>query len=88
MNWLKETILEGETVKLIPLNKEHKQGLLNAATDGNLWKLWYTTIPSEETVDSYLNYAFTEKNKGTAFPFVVIHKENNQIIVSGLLMKS
>ena len=81
-NWLKDIHLEGNLVKLIPLNKEHKDDLIIAAADGELWNLWYTSVPSKETVDNYINYALAENQAGRAHAFVVIDKSNNKIIGS------
>jgi len=47
-NWLQEIELIGKRVKLIPLASSHKKELLDAASDGELWNLWYTSVPSSE----------------------------------------
>ena len=41
-SWLRPVQLEGELVKLVPLQKTHKVDLAFAASDGKLWELWYT----------------------------------------------
>ncbi len=81
-NLLNNIQLEGELVRLIPLTKEHRLDLVNAATDGKLWNLWYTSVPSEKTVDSYIDLALTENQAGRAHAFVVIDKSSNKIIGS------
>ncbi|EOR96349.1 N-acetylglutamate synthase [Arcticibacter svalbardensis MN12-7] len=79
-NWLIETELEGDLVKLIPLQRKHRDELVKAAADGELWKLWFTSIPSEKTIDAYLDYALTEYKNDRALPFVVVDKTTNQVI--------
>jgi N-acetyltransferase len=79
-DWLKDIELDGELIKLIPLQKEHRNDLLKAAADGLLWNLWYTTVPSETTIDEYIKFALDEKQNQRALPFIVIHKETNSII--------
>ena len=37
--WLSDTTLEGQTIILIPLQKEHAAALVDAASDGELWNL-------------------------------------------------
>ena len=69
-------------VKLIPLTKDYRDALIVAASDGELWNLWYTSVPSENTVDDYINCALAEKQAGRALAFVVIDKSTNQIIGS------
>ncbi|MGK0236162.1 MAG: RimJ/RimL family protein N-acetyltransferase, partial [Psychroserpens sp.] len=80
--WLSEVTLEGKEVHLVPLRKNHREGLLKAASDGDLSKLWYTSVPSEETIDAYFQYAFNEQNEGHALPFTIIDKKTNTIIGS------
>ena len=81
-NWLNETILKGNSVHLIPLKAEHQSALLEASSDGELWKLWYTSVPSKDSIDSYLEYAFSEQAAGRALLFAVVDKQTQQIIGS------
>lgn len=81
-NWFKNIELEGRIVKLIPLNKFHKDGLLHAASDGKLWELWFTSVPSKENIDQYINNALNEKENNRGFPFVVTDKNTGEIIGS------
>lgn len=81
-NWLKATTLEGKRVKLIPLQKSHKAALLEAASDGKLWELWFTSVPSEQTIDSYIETALREQKAGTALPFTVVDKATDEIVGS------
>jgi RimJ/RimL family protein N-acetyltransferase len=64
------------------LEKSHKEDLLKAAADGNLWELWYTSVPSEKNIDDYINHALTQKEDGIEYPFTVIDKATNAIIGS------
>jgi RimJ/RimL family protein N-acetyltransferase len=79
-NWLHDIVLEGELIKLIPMTTQHKSALVQAASDGELWKLWYTGIPSENTIDEYMDSAMREKAQHKSLPFVVIHKKSNNVI--------
>ncbi len=81
-NWLKNIQLEGALVKLIPITKEHENDLINAASDGKLWNLWYTSVPSQETVKAYINTALTDNLAQHAHAFVVIDKTTNKVIGS------
>ena len=81
-NWLKDIHLEGKSVKLIPLKTEYKESLVKAASDGELWNLWYTSVPSETTVDEYIKLALNENQKQRAHAFVVIDKKTDKIIGS------
>lgn len=67
---------------LAPLTSAHKSDLLNAAADGELWNLWFTNVPNENTIDGYLETAFEQKDVGNSFPFVVQQQATGQIIGS------
>lgn len=73
-------ILRGNTVSLVPLEATHKAGLLAAAQDGELWNLWYTSAPSADTIDEYLNRALQERMRGVSFPFVVVDNRSQKIL--------
>lgn len=80
--WLYETTLEGKLVTLAPLKREHTTVLLDAAGDGELWNLWYTSVPSIKTIDDYLDQAFKDQSEGRALLFVVIDNATQKIIGS------
>ena len=80
--WLKDVELESTTVKLIPLTKLHATPLLKAASDGELWNLWFTSVPSAENVEDYISNALDQKARGESLPFVVVEKSTGDIIGS------
>ena len=79
-NWLRPTTLKGNIVDLIPLQSEHSDALLSAAEDGELWKLWYTSVPFKDTLEKYLHTALEQQSNGSSLPFVVRNKIDNKII--------
>ncbi|MGN7974760.1 GNAT family N-acetyltransferase [Serratia sp. 22264] len=79
-SWLIETELKSKTVSLIPLRKEHAAALVEAAADGRLWELWFTSAPNESTVDDYVDFALSEQVAGRALPFVVVHNDTQKIV--------
>lgn len=82
INWKESLILENENVRLIPLEKSHRAALLEAAKDGELWNLWFTSVPSESTIDAYIESALNQEAAQKSIPFVIINTVNNQIIGS------
>lgn len=80
ITWLNEITLTGKLVTLIPLKPEHASALVAAASDGNLWELWYTPVPSSTTIDAYLTQAFNDQAAGSALPFAVIDNSTKKII--------
>ncbi|CAH0530314.1 hypothetical protein VHP8226_03955 [Vibrio hippocampi] len=78
--WLYPIELEAKTVKLVTLEKGHASALVAAASDGQLWDLWYTSVPSGRTIESYIQQALDSQQQGTALPFVVIDKLTDTVI--------
>ena len=78
--WLNEVELVGETVTLQPLSSNHSQALVRAASDGKLWELWYTAVPSRDTIDGYITQALADKKAGKALPFVVVENNTGRVI--------
>nr|WP_299342046.1 GNAT family protein [Allomuricauda sp.] len=81
-NWLHPLELEGNLARLIPLKESHKPDLLEAASDGNLWELWYTSVPSVDTVDAYIDFALKQESQGLALPFVIVERASGKVVGS------
>ncbi|MCP5479214.1 MAG: hypothetical protein H7A20_10630 [Rhodanobacteraceae bacterium] len=39
--------------------------------DGDLWRLWYTHVPTVDSVGDYIDEALAMRDAGAAMPFVV-----------------
>jgi RimJ/RimL family protein N-acetyltransferase len=63
--------LTGPRVRLRPLTADDGPALVRAASDGELWNLRYTSVPSAATVDAYLRTALAAHAAGTALPFAI-----------------
>ncbi|MGN6571642.1 MAG: GNAT family N-acetyltransferase [Pseudolabrys sp.] len=71
MPWPEPITLEGAHVRIEPLLYEHRDGLIEAVKDGELWRLWYTAIPSPETMDKEIARRVGLQKAGTMLPFTV-----------------
>jgi N-acetyltransferase len=80
MNWLNNITLTGKKAKLVPLEMAHRDALLKAAADGKLWELWYTSVPSEQTIDQYISTALTEQLQQRSLPFAIIDIANDEVV--------
>ena len=80
--WLIDTEISGDLVTLVPMRLHHKEALIEAVSDGKLWELWYTGVPSPSTVDEYIAFALSENEADRALPFVVIENATNNVIGS------
>ncbi|MBV4474163.1 MULTISPECIES: GNAT family N-acetyltransferase [Pseudomonas] len=77
-----QTTLEGQGILLRPLQYADASALLDAASDGELWKLTVTVVPSATTLDSYLKKALDGREAGTVMPFVIVLKDTGEVIGS------
>jgi RimJ/RimL family protein N-acetyltransferase len=80
--WIEPIVLLGKHVTLEPLEKRHLNGLQGACRDGQLWKLWYTQVPSPETMQSYISTAINQRDHHGEMPFAIIEHKTNKVIGS------
>lgn len=64
--------LKGEHAALVPLSQNHCADLQEAAEDGTLHRLWYTTIPSAEGMAADINRRLRLQEAGSMVPFAVL----------------
>ena len=74
--------LAGAVVALEPMAVEHKNALIDAASDGQLWQLWYTGVPKPEGMQAWIDGSLALQEKGLALPFVVRHLPSGEIVGS------
>jgi RimJ/RimL family protein N-acetyltransferase len=72
--------LEGYGVRLEPLTTEHAAALAAAAADGELWKLWYTSVPEPDQVDRYIGDALEGQRAGHMLAWVVRDLSSGTIV--------
>ena len=69
-------------VRLEPLCADHCAGLQAAASDGELWKLWYTSVPTSEQMERYIEHALRGQEAGHMLPWVVRDLVSDAIVGS------
>jgi len=72
--------LEGHGLRLEPLLAEHAAALADAAADGRLWELWYTTVPAPAGVERYVADALAGQAAGHMLPWIVRDLASGDII--------
>lgn len=72
--------LEGRGIRLEPLAPEHEPGLSAAAADGNLWELWYTSVPAPGEAAAYINAALAGQAAGHMLPWAVRDVASGEIV--------
>ncbi len=78
--WIEPVTFTGSKVILEPLALEDADGMRAAVKDGELWNLWFTSIPAPEKVEDYIKTALGMREDAGAMPFIVREKETNKII--------
>ena len=71
MGWIEPITLRGKIVEVVPLEVGHVGALKQVAADGELWKLWFTTVPSPESTEAFVDTAMAEHAAGRSRSFVV-----------------
>jgi N-acetyltransferase len=67
--WPGSVHLAGPHARLEPLAPAHHEGLVDAVRDGELWKLWYTSIPTPEAMRAEIDRRLGLQAAGSMLPF-------------------
>ena len=71
MPWPDPVVLTGDHAKLEPLQREHRDALIEAVKDGGLWNLWYTFVPAPDEMDAEIERRLGLQAQGSMLPFTV-----------------
>jgi hypothetical protein len=80
MSFLESVTLKGAHAQLVPLSHDHHDDLIEAVRDGELWKLWYTTVPPPEGMRAEIEQRLALQAGGTALQFVVLDPASRKAI--------
>ncbi len=80
MSWLEPVTLRGTHVTLVPLEERHQRDLVEAVKDGELWRLWYTSIPAPEKMGEEINRRLRLQARGEMLPFAVITNSGGKAV--------
>jgi RimJ/RimL family protein N-acetyltransferase len=73
-------VLEGHQVRLEPLSMAHKEALIDAAGDGELWNSTVTIVPTSINMAGYITEALDAQARGGELPFVILRKSSGQVV--------
>ena len=71
MPWPDPVVLNGAHAKLEPLQREHRDALIEAVKDGGLWNLWYTSVPAPDKMEAEIERRLGLHAQGSMLPFTV-----------------
>lgn len=80
MTWIGPVTLIGAHAALEPLAPAHHDDLVEAVKDGELWKLWYTNVPSPQSMQSEIDRRLGLQANGSMLPFAVIEKSTSRAV--------
>jgi len=79
MTWLEPVTLVGKHAILEPLSHQHHDSLVEAVKDGELWKLWYTSIPEPSGMKAEIDRRLGLQDKGEMQPFSVLDAHTRMV---------
>jgi len=80
MTWLEPIRLRGSRVALEPLSLGHHDALVMAVRDGELWNLWYTSVPSPDTMRAEIARRLDLQSAGAMLPFTVREAATDRVV--------
>jgi RimJ/RimL family protein N-acetyltransferase len=80
MPWPDPITLTGEHAILEPLSHARHDELVEAVRDGELWKLWYTFIPTPEKMRAEIDNRLEQQRQGSMLPFTVVATSSGRAV--------
>jgi len=80
MAFLDPVTLHGDRVVLEPLSHDHHDGLVEAARDGRLWELWYTSVPTPEGMRAEIDRRLGLQAAGEMLPFTARRRSDGRVV--------
>lgn len=71
--------LQGKHASLVPLTMAHHDGLCESVRDGELWKLWYTSVPSPELMSKEIERRLNLQQLGSMNPFCILDTKGKPV---------
>lgn len=79
MTFLVPVTLSGNLTTIEPLSHEQHDGLVEAACDGDLWNLWYTSVPRPAAMRAEIDRRLELQASGRMLPFATRRNDTSQI---------
>ena len=79
MPWPETVTIRGRHATLEPLTSAHNDGMIEAAKDGELWELWYTSVPTPEGMLTEIDRRLDLQKQGFMLPFAVLDGDGTPV---------
>lgn len=80
MSFANPLVLSGKLASLVPLSPAHHDQLVDAVRDGELWTLWYTSVPAPEALRAEIDRRLALQERGSMLPFAVIDQRTREAV--------
>jgi len=80
MAFIEPVTLKGAHATLEPLESGHAAALRDAAADGELWRLWYTSVAPPDQIGDYIARALDMRERLGAMPFAVRQNATGEVV--------
>lgn len=72
--------LKGDQVCIVPMDRKHLEGLCKIGQNQSIWEHLPETITTKNCMETFINNALMQKEKGIEFPFVIISLKTDEVI--------
>jgi RimJ/RimL family protein N-acetyltransferase len=79
---LEPVILEGATVRLEPLGRQHLERLIEIGTGTDIFQWYPMPVHTAEDMRAFVEAALTDQGAGTALPFATVERHSGLVIGS------
>ena len=80
MSLCQPVTLIGQHATLVPLAATHHDDLVEAVRDGELWRLWYTAIPTVSGMAAEIQRRLDLQTKASMLPFAIIENSSGRAV--------
>lgn len=78
--WPQAVTLTGTHAVLVPLSQDHAADLAKGVAEGDLHRLWYTSIPAPDRVPEEIERRLALRAAGSMLPFAVLDPESRRAV--------
>lgn len=71
-------VISGEFVTLEPLSLDHSGALAEAVAEDDLYKVWYTRLPSPEEMDAEIRSRLDHHRAGSRVPWTIVRNSDRR----------
>ena len=78
--WPEAFTVKGQYVTVVPLSMDHHDDLVEAAADGELHRLWYTSVPAPNDVEAEIERRLSLCESGSMLPFSIVDNSSGRAV--------